>query len=241
MRIGLLATLDGPLLPHMIDALLARGLSDLHVLTDGTSLSDRDRALWRARTDGALDPPGGHARRIARDARRIPFHAVENHNGPICKALIPKLGLDILVNAGTPRRLGPALLDSTPMGVLNVHPGILPAYRGCSAVEWSIHNNDPVGNTAHWMDDGYDTGPILAVAESRITDNARYTDIRVKVHRDGIHLLGNVLESLARGTLHPEDATVQLPDEGRSWPPMPDEIHEQVLERIRAGRYRPAT
>lgn len=45
--------------------------------------------------------------------------------------------------------------------VLNTHPGLLPDYRGCAPVLWSIRNRDPLGATLHIMDEGIDTGPIL--------------------------------------------------------------------------------
>lgn len=44
---------------------------------------------------------------------------------------------------------------------LNIHPGILPYFRGLDPVLWSVDKGEPVGATVHIMDSGIDTGPIL--------------------------------------------------------------------------------
>ncbi|WP_413776142.1 formyltransferase family protein [Pseudomonas sp. B21-056] len=48
-------------------------------------------------------------------------------------------------------------------GALGYHPSLLPRHRGRDAVHWAVHMREPVtGGTVYWLDDGADTGPILA-------------------------------------------------------------------------------
>ncbi len=48
-------------------------------------------------------------------------------------------------------------------GALGYHPSLLPRHRGRDAVHWAIHMKEPVtGGTVYWLDNGADTGPILA-------------------------------------------------------------------------------
>lgn len=48
-------------------------------------------------------------------------------------------------------------------GALGYHPSLLPRHRGRDAIHWAIHMKEPVtGGTVYWLDDGTDTGPILA-------------------------------------------------------------------------------
>jgi methionyl-tRNA formyltransferase len=54
------------------------------------------------------------------------------------------------------------LLSLFPEGIINFHPGDLPAYRGCDAPEWQLLHGLPVICTAHLVDEGIDTGPIIA-------------------------------------------------------------------------------
>ncbi len=58
------------------------------------------------------------------------------------------------------------VLELPRLGVLNVHPSVLPKYRGPSPVLWAIRNGDPsIGVTVHRMDERIDAGPILAQLE----------------------------------------------------------------------------
>ena len=45
---------------------------------------------------------------------------------------------------------------------MNFHPGDLPHYKGCSAPEWQLYENRDIISTCHFIDEGIDTGPILA-------------------------------------------------------------------------------
>ena len=73
----------------------------------------------------------------------IPVFEVSNHNGPEIFDLIKDLKIDFLVNAGTPRILKDKIINKTQLGILNCHPGLLPEYKGCSCVEWSILHDEP--------------------------------------------------------------------------------------------------
>ena len=53
------------------------------------------------------------------------------------------------------------LLALFPEGIINFHPGDLPAYRGCDAPEWQLLHGLPVICTAHLVDEGIDTGPVI--------------------------------------------------------------------------------
>ena len=53
------------------------------------------------------------------------------------------------------------LLSLFPEGIINFHPGDLPAYRGCDAPEWQLLHGLPVICTAHFVDEGIDTGPVI--------------------------------------------------------------------------------
>jgi methionyl-tRNA formyltransferase len=49
---------------------------------------------------------------------------------------------------------------------MNLHPSMLPAYRGCSSLTWAIINGEPnVGFTYHYIDDGCDTGKVILQKE----------------------------------------------------------------------------
>ncbi len=71
-------------------------------------------------------------------------------------------GVDLVVGAGYMRVLSPAFLERFP-AVLNVHPSLLPRFRGLRAVERALEAGvDETGVTVHFMVEEVDAGPIVA-------------------------------------------------------------------------------
>lgn len=238
-KVGLLATRDSPLLPYFIESIMVRGIQNLVVIYDSQEFSLKNRNLWLERTGGVLDSDDERIARLYRSNHfNIPFYEVANHNDNSCTQLVKELGIDCLVNAGTPRRLTSVILKSTKHGILNIHPGLLPDYRGCSAVEWAIYNDDPIGVTAHFMDGSYDTGPIVdskvCVIEKHIKD---YKLIRRIVYRDMCQMAGRAIQLVRNNGIVPEQAKKQEEGAGKYWNPIPEEAMQNVLDKISSGSY----
>lgn len=74
--------------------------------------------------------------------------------------------VELVLLAGFMRIVGPELLATFPRRVLNIHPSLLPKYPGLHAWEQALEAGDTVaGCTVHYVDEGIDTGEILAQAE----------------------------------------------------------------------------
>lgn len=70
---------------------------------------------------------------------------------------------DLILVYGFPWKLSREILQIPSLGAVNVHTSLLPKYRGPLPVHWAVRNGDPeMGVTVHWMDEGFDTGNILA-------------------------------------------------------------------------------
>lgn len=68
-----------------------------------------------------------------------------------------------LVLAGYMRLIGPTLLAAYPSRIVNIHPSLLPSFPGKDAVGQAVaHGVKVTGVTVHLVDEGMDTGPILA-------------------------------------------------------------------------------
>ena len=74
------------------------------------------------------------------------------------KGLAPDIGLSVLFDY----ILKPELLSIFPQGVINLHPAYLPYSRGQYPNVWSIIEGTPSGVTLHYVDEGIDTGAIIA-------------------------------------------------------------------------------
>ena len=237
MIVGLLSNIKSPMLPLTIASIRQHGVSDIIGILDQKTESEKDLKIWLERTGGAFErvkygPPNLYA--FEKDA--LPFYFVTNHNSEACLGLINKLGVDMLVNAGTPRKLEREILDSVPHGVINVHPGILPKYRGCTCVEWAIYNDDKIGNTAHFLTESYDEGPIITSEWYEFPSDTDYRSIRIRTYRDGFMLMGKVVASIVRSGMTQKDGIPQ--GEGYFWNPIPEDKMAEVLRKIETREYK---
>lgn len=91
---------------------------------------------------------------------------------------------DWIVCAGFMRILGTAVLDAFPWRIVNTHPALLPAFPGAHGVRDALAYGARVtGCTVHLVDDGVDTGPILAqrAVDIREDDDEAALHERIKV------------------------------------------------------------
>lgn len=137
-------------------------------------------ALMRARAEGRLpladfrivlsNKPGVRALDIARqhgvDADAVPHRDFTSDRAAHDHAMIARLkaaGVEGVVLAGYMRLIGRAFVDAFPAGIVNVHPALLPAFPGVDAQQQALDYGVKVtGCTVHFVDDGMDTGPIIA-------------------------------------------------------------------------------
>jgi methionyl-tRNA formyltransferase len=100
------------------------------------------------------------------------------------------------------------VLDLPPHGCLNVHASLLPRYRGAAPIAAAIFNGDAVtGITIMRMDEGLDTGPILAQAECPIAPDDTTGSLTDKLAELGAGLLLKTLDDWLGGTVQaqPQD------------------------------------
>lgn len=83
-------------------------------------------------------------------------------------ALVERLkaaGVELVCLAGFMRIVGPTFLRAFPHRVLNIHPALLPAFPGLHGAKQALaHGVKIAGCTVHFVDEGTDTGPIVAQA-----------------------------------------------------------------------------
>lgn len=108
---------------------------------------------------------------------------------------------DVVLVFGFNWRLPRDVLEVPRLGVLNVHPSVLPKYRGPSPVPWAIRNGDAfMGITVHRMTEHIDAGPILAQADDLpIPDEVASEHVWDLTTGALPNLLGEALERVSRG------------------------------------------
>jgi methionyl-tRNA formyltransferase len=112
--------------------------------------------------------------------------------------LLESLDLDYVVGVHFPYIVPDEVLEIPRIGVVNLHPALLPHNRGWHTPSWAILEKTPIGATLHFMDSGVDTGDIVAQSEIdvRPDDTAdtlyrRLLDLELELFREAWPLLAS--------------------------------------------------
>jgi methionyl-tRNA formyltransferase len=109
---------------------------------------------------------------------------------------------DLFVLASYGRLLPRPLLDIPPLGALNVHPSLLPKYRGATPIQTALRNGDAqTGVSIMLMDAGMDTGEIALQEAVAIQPDETYGELHDRLARVGATLLGRALDAATNGAL----------------------------------------
>ncbi len=88
------------------------------------------------------------------------------------------------------------------LGFINVHFSLLPAYRGAAPLQWALIKGESVtGVTVFWLDEGMDTGPVLASREVPVSRDDYAPELFTKTAGAGIELLSECLAEISAGRI----------------------------------------
>ncbi len=136
----------------------------------------------------------------------LPVYQPTTLRRPAVAELIRNLQPDAVVVAAYGLILPREVLEVPPHGCLNVHPSLLPRWRGPSPIAFAILAGDEyTGVTIMLMDEGMDTGPILARSEPvAIGPDDTTATLTPKLARIGARLLLDTLPRWVAGEITPE-------------------------------------
>ncbi len=108
---------------------------------------------------------------------------------------------DLIVSIRYRRILRDAAIGVPRQGVLNLHSGILPDYRGVMATFWAMLNDEvEIGTTLHRIvDSGIDTGPVIAISRTDTNFGESYLANVLKLYQDGCSSLAAAIADLDCG------------------------------------------
>lgn len=115
--------------------------------------------------------------------------------------LVAAIEPDVVVAAGFTHIVPPEVLAVPEEGCLNVHPGVLPETRGFNPNVWSIVDDLPAGATVHYMDEGVDTGDVVATREVETSFADTGKDVYRRVERACVDLFREVWPAVEDGTV----------------------------------------
>jgi phosphoribosylglycinamide formyltransferase-1 len=107
--------------------------------------------------------------------------------------------VDLVVLAGFMRIVGPVFLAAYPRRIINIHPSLLPKHRGANAAAQALAAGDETtGCTVHYVDEGVDTGEIIAQREVPVLPGDTAEALQARIQAAEHELLPSVIATFAR-------------------------------------------
>jgi len=132
--------------------------------------------------------------------RDIPAWLCGDASTPAMQALLRKERVELIVVAFFNQLLRPALLASVPLGAVNLHPSLLPAYRGPAPLFWMFKDGvEQGGLTVHRIAPGEDDGAVLRRVPVPIPLGVAGEDLVDKLAAVARAAVGDGVDDVARG------------------------------------------
>ena len=117
-------------------------------------------------------------------------------------AIMAEAGAEYLVMAGYMRKLTPVVLDAFPDRVLNLHPALLPSFKGAHAIQDAWDAGVKVtGVTVHLANEDYDKGPIVAQRAVSVLPGDDVDALEARIHEVEHEIYPTVLRAIAEGRM----------------------------------------
>jgi methionyl-tRNA formyltransferase len=143
--------------------------------------------------------------------------------------LAERLDPDVIAVFGTSLIRGP-LLKMGRRGIVNLHGGLSPEYRGADCTFWALYNGEPenVGCTIHFIDEGIDTGKLIARVSPEVRPGDNELTLFWRAVEDSAEAYAELIKRLGRG----ECFGRHQPGKGRLYQVKDRGLrHERQLER----------
>jgi phosphoribosylglycinamide formyltransferase 1 len=205
------------LAPHRDSCIINVSMTPLRLGILGSGKGSNFAAILRAIQARELDAeavivisdvPGAGILKLATDAG-IPAHTLiepryKSRLSPEIEVglveLLKAANVDFVVLAGYMRVVKAPLLEAFPRRIINIHPSLLPDFRGLEAWRQALEAGAPkTGCTVHYVDDGVDTGEILAQTEVKVLPDDTADSLHARIQAAEHHLYPAVIRQLAKG------------------------------------------
>jgi methionyl-tRNA formyltransferase len=177
------------------------------------------------------DAVGAVRRPTNRRLPHIPVHTTRNLNDARGLQFLRDCAPDVLVSAFFDQRLHEAALAIPTLGCVNIHPSLLPAFRGVDPVlQARLQGTSHFGVTVHYMTPEFDAGNVLAQQPVAARSNASIFEATAQIYDQGAALLtGEALGPIQLGhpgTPQPQGGSYE------SWPTRAE------IQRLRTGGWK---
>lgn len=173
-----------------LSALIHAGFKPSAVITQPDRPTGRDKHIEQS-----------PVKRIALE-HAIPIHQPQDIRESHWTDVMQQLSPDIIIVVAFGQIIPKSILDIPSKGCINVHPSLLPKYRGAAPLQAALVNGDSeTGVTIMRMDEKMDHGPIMAQETIQLDQRETIDSLRKKTTEVGIRLLLNFLSNSEKGVV----------------------------------------
>lgn len=131
----------------------------------------------------------------------LPVFQPDKVKDPSFMELLTKLNPEMIVVVAFGQILPKNIIDFPPLNCLNIHPSLLPRYRGAAPMNWAIINGEKkTGVTIMLMDKGMDSGDILLQEETLLGTAETYGELHDRLSQAGARLLLKTIGQITNKT-----------------------------------------
>ena len=193
IKLGVLLSGSGTNLQAIIDR-IAEGTLDA---TIELVISSRPNAYGIKRAEEA----GIQTMTMSKELYADPITADE-----VIATMLKKAGVDYVIMAGYMRMVHYPILNTFPNRVVNLHPALLPSFKGAHAIQDAYDYGVKVtGVTVHFADDKYDCGPIIAQQALAVEEGWTVDELEAHIHEIEHVLYPDTIQLLAEGRVTVRD------------------------------------
>ncbi len=190
IKLGVLLSGSGTNLQAIIDR-IAEGALDA---TIELVISSRASAYGLKRAEAA----GIQTMTLSKELYADPMAADE-----VIATMLRRAGVDYVIMAGYMRMVHEPILAAFPNRVVNLHPALLPSFKGAHAIQDAYDYGVKVtGVTVHFADDKYDCGPIIAQQALAVEEGWTVDELEAHIHEIEHVLYPSTIQLLAEGRVH---------------------------------------
>lgn len=190
IKLGVLISGSGTNLQALIDAIAAGKLDASIELV----VSSRPSAYGLKRAEAA----GIQTLTLSKEIYADPMVADE-----VIATELRCAGVDYVLMAGYMRMVHDPILASFPNRVVNIHPALLPSFKGAHAIQDAFDYGVKVtGVTVHFANSDYDCGPIIAQRPVEVEEGWTVDQLEARIHEVEHQIYPHVAQLLAEGRVH---------------------------------------
>jgi len=158
-----------------------------------------------------------------------PLFEIDDHNSQECEKELQKLDPDLIIISDD-IILKPCIYENSKHKAINIHPGILPFYRGSHCVFHALKNKDDIGFTIHEVEEKVDTGDILYKEVVEIKKGDTVTTIKKRINERAALIVVDVAHKIENKTIKRQKQDLNI---GTLYKGSPSEVQEFLNTQTR--------